>query len=164
MRGTETQTTLGEITITTYNNANGHIFYNLADKEAIDTFFDTYGVCWMYGIDEENERVFLPRNNWFMQVTTDISSVNKFNEAGMPNIVGEVGPIGQSGTVASGAFFKGPSVGPLSNDGQWDPSAKFDASRCSSVYGKSDTVQPASSNKLLYIVVGNAEQKLLLQM
>ncbi len=157
--GTETQTTLGEITITTYNNANGHIFYNLADKEAIDTFFDTYGVCWMYGIDEENERVFLPRNNWFMQVTTDISSVNKFNEAGVPNIVGEVGPIGQSGTVASGAFFKGPSVGPLSNDGQWDPSAKFDASRCSSVYGKSDTVQPASSNKLLYIVVGNTEQE-----
>ena len=42
---------------------------------------------------------------------------------------------------------------------EWDPSAKFDASRCSSVYGKSDTVQPASSNKLLYIVVGNTEQE-----
>lgn len=157
--GIETQTTLGEITITTYNNANGHIFYNLADKEAIDTFFDTYGVCWMYGIDEENERVFLPRNNWFMQVTTDTSKVGQYIEAGLPNIEGKIGAIGAVGFVASGAFYDAGNGGSLSNSGEADKNAGFDASRFNKIYGKSDTVQPASVVNALYIVVGNNEQK-----
>ena len=35
----------------------------------------------------------------------------------------------------------------------------FDASRSSSIYGNSNTVQPPSSNKLLYYVVGNTVQE-----
>ena len=59
--GTPTQTTLGDSTITTYNNANGHIFYDIADKDTVDTYFESTGIAWFYGVDTTNERIFLPR-------------------------------------------------------------------------------------------------------
>ncbi len=58
MREQKLKTTLGETTITTYNNANGHIFYDIADKDIVDAYFASTGIAWFYGIDEENERVF----------------------------------------------------------------------------------------------------------
>lgn len=61
--GEETQVTLGSTTITMYVNANGHQFYNIADKDAVDTWYNTYGIAWYYGVDEENERIFLPRKD-----------------------------------------------------------------------------------------------------
>ena len=57
-------------THTTIRNSNGHQFYNIANKEAIDEFYNTYGIAEFYGIDEENERVFLPRNDWFDVIGT----------------------------------------------------------------------------------------------
>lgn len=42
-------------------HANGHQFYNIADKSTIDDFYKENGEAWLYGIDTENERVFLPR-------------------------------------------------------------------------------------------------------
>lgn len=62
---TPTEVTLGENTITMYINANGHQFYDIANKEAIDTWYNTYGIAWFYGIDEENECIWLPRNKYF---------------------------------------------------------------------------------------------------
>jgi hypothetical protein len=59
--GTATETTLGDNTVTMYVNSNGHQFYNISDKDAIDTWYNTYGIADFYGVDTENERVFLPR-------------------------------------------------------------------------------------------------------
>ena len=67
--GTETQTTLGDSTITTYNNANGHIFYDIADKSVVDAFYESLGVAWFYGIDTTNERIFLPRGKNYLAFT-----------------------------------------------------------------------------------------------
>lgn len=157
--GTETQTTLGETTITTYNNANGHIFYDIADKDIVDAYFASTGIAWFYGIDEENERVFLPRNNWFMQVTTDTSKVGQYIEAGLPNIEGEM-ITSQDKDTNTGCVKR------VSTDGWGTTSSgrtrywnRIDASGSSEIYGKSDTVQPASVVNALYIVVGNNEQK-----
>lgn len=61
----ETEVTLGENAITIFKHNNGHQFFNIADKAIVDTFFDTFGIADFYGVDEENERVFLPRNKWF---------------------------------------------------------------------------------------------------
>ena len=66
--GTETQTKLGEATITTYNNSNGHIFYDIADKAAVDAFYEALGVAWFYGVDTTNERIFLPRGKNYVAV------------------------------------------------------------------------------------------------
>ena len=63
-QGTETLVTLGENTITMYVNSNGHQFFDIADKETVDTFYNSTGVAWFYGIDTENESIFLPRNDY----------------------------------------------------------------------------------------------------
>lgn len=44
-----------------YTNPNGHIFYDIADKDIVDNYFASTGIAWLYGIDSENERIFLPR-------------------------------------------------------------------------------------------------------
>lgn len=82
--GTQTLTTLGSNQITTYNNSNGHIYFNIADKAAVDTYFNTYGVAWYYGIDEENERILMPRNNYFFRNAT--SNPGGLNLPGAPDI------------------------------------------------------------------------------
>ena len=62
---TSNDVTLGESTLTMFVNDNGHKFYNIADKSIIDVFYEAYGIADFYGIDEENERVYLPRNKYF---------------------------------------------------------------------------------------------------
>lgn len=59
---TETET-VNEVTVKV--NSNGHKFYNIADKASIDAFYNTMGTAWFYGIDTENERIFLPRDKYF---------------------------------------------------------------------------------------------------
>ena len=171
---TATQTTLGSSTITIYTNANGLQFYNIADKGVIDTWFNSTGVADFYGIDEANERIFLPRNNKFWQFTTNTDEVNDYVEAGLPTHTHTRGTMEISGWAgmgeshgAGGAFnpTHGSAVGGnTSTGGSTDWGFDFYASRTwtgstsapdNALYGKSNTVQPASSKKLLYYVVGN---------
>lgn len=155
---TSTETVNG---VTVKVHSNGHKFYNIADKDAIDNFFNTMGTAWFYGVDTENERVFLPRNNWFEQATTDESEVGNFVEAGLPNITGSISINTGSGIgSANGAFSSyggGNWIGGGANTAA--RGANFDASLSSSIYGKSDTVQPNAVKKLLYICVGNTESQ-----
>lgn len=157
--GESTQTQLGDNTITTYKNANGHIFYDIADKETVDTYFESTGVAWFYGVDTVNERIFLPRNNWFFQ-NGNSTKVGQYNEAGLPNIntvteclitatsVDSSGPIQKSNDLP--ANFQG-------GYGDFLRKAIFDASLSNEIYGNSDTVQPPSVNCIVYMVVGNTE-------
>ena len=137
-------------------HSNGHKFYNIADKTAIDNFFNTMGSAWFYGVDTENERIFLPRNNYFEQVTCNISEVGQSAEAGLPNIVGSITyhPLHTS-SVLNGAFISGAkrTTGTGSTGEARDMT--FDASLSNPIYGKSATVQPNAVKKLLYICVGN---------
>ena len=145
-------------------NVNGHKFYPISKKSAIDEMYNSNGIADFYGIDEENERVFLPRNKFFHQLTDDVSKVNEMIEAGLPNISGWVSFNGiDPGTHmgdAGGVFSKfnwaayGGNHGNTSSGGI---TFEFNASRSSSIYGKSTTVQPPSSLKLLYYCVGNTQ-------
>lgn len=65
-------------------------------------------------------------------------------EAGLPNITGVVGAIGKTGAQYTGAFYYHSVSGALSNSGEADYNAGFNASRCSAIYGNSTTVQPPS--------------------
>ena len=149
-------------------HSNGHKFYNIADKANIDSFFSTMGSAWFYGIDTENERIFLPRNNWFEQVG-GIDEVGDSVEAGLPNITGGVrvggykkdaiggytkGALSYSGTGgASDDFYGG------SGNGFTHVDVALNASSSNPIYGNSDTVQPNAVKKLLYICVGNTESQ-----
>jgi hypothetical protein len=159
--GVATETTLGDNTVTMYVNSNGHQFYNISDKDAIDTWFNTYGIADFYGVDTENQRVFLPRNKYFMQLTVDTTKVNEMNKAGLPNITGSIGDIWATNTLnSSGALAKTTTSGTKASTGSANTyTVSVNASNSNSIYGNSDTVQPPSSNKLLYYVVGNTEQE-----
>lgn len=66
-------------------------------------------------------------------------------EAGIPNITGNFGCVYYDGAAfGNGAFRKESSSGSLAGAGAYGYWISFDASRSSSIYGKSDTVQPAS--------------------
>ena len=165
--GTETQTKLGEATITTYNNSNGHIFYDIADKSTVDAYFESTGEAWFYGIDTTNERIFLPRTTRF-QYTSDTSKVGEYQEAGLPNIEGSAsgnqtnGMFWDNGTpFTSGAFKTGSKLSGHGMAGGGGTTGavplNFDASASNPIYGNSDTVTPSATNMLLYMVVGNTD-------
>jgi len=75
---------LGDETITGYVHPNGHIFYDIADKDKVDTFFNQYGIAWFYGLDEENKKVFLPRNNYFFK--NALINPGEYNTATLPSL------------------------------------------------------------------------------
>lgn len=78
------------------------------------------------------------------------SSAGVVHEAGLPNITGKIcgGWMSGYGVFANADFVN------VSGDGHGRPpsdSCFFDASRCSSIYGKSETVQPKSYTVRYYI-------------
>lgn len=156
-QATSSSVTLGSNAVTIWTHSNGHMYYDISEKEAIDTFFNSMGMAWYYGVDTENKRIFLPRNNWFEQSAT--SGQGGYIDAGLPNITGgnlfyESGASGFYGAIYNSGTGWG-SKGSSDND---NPVGKFDASRSNNIYGKSSTVQPKAVKKLLYICVGNRLQ------
>jgi microcystin-dependent protein len=78
----------------------------------------------------------------FIEGTTTTSDVGKKLEAGLPNITGQLAPYDSTAEAYTGAFlFVGTSNGVTSN---WREIRRggIDASRSSSLYGASATVQP----------------------
>lgn len=141
-------------------NANGHKFYDIVNKSDIDNFFNTMGFAWFYGIDIENERIFLPRNNYFEQATADLLEVGQCVEAGLPNITGTW----TNGAGLDGGFIGSGALKTISNPSSYGGGHTtttgtcglgFDASLSNQIYGSSSTVQPNAVKKLLYICVGN---------
>ena len=152
--GNITINALEEITIIK-THSNGHKFYDIKDKDKIDEIYSQTGVAWYYGIDEENERILLPRNDFFFQNNKE---VGEYIEAGLPNITATW----FSGlTIDSEAYGTGAVKGVYATNrnntytnekgGYWD----FNASRANPIYGNNITVQPPSVGTAIYIVVGN---------
>ena len=87
----------------------------------------------------------------FLEGVTSVSAAKQTKAAGLPNITGHF-PSESGYTNPSGAFYKGSgSYGEGDGGNGTDEWIYFDASRSSSVYGKSTTVQPASYT-VMYIM------------
>ena len=138
--------------------ADGRYIADISQKSAVDELFSTTGVADFYILDETNNEFYLPRSKWFNQFTLDTDLVNNFNEAGLPNITANSGLRFRSNEgTPTGAFtsfgyttINAGGSSPVRFDG-----LNFDASLSNPIYGKSDSVQPPSSNKLLYYKVGD---------
>lgn len=107
-------------------------------RETYSELFEKYGIT--YGAGNGTTTFNLPdlrdRTIWG---AVDFGYI----EAGLPNITGYINAGGLSGS-SSGAFYDSGSTW-YGHDGGWTTSAKgFDASRSSSIYGNSATVQPPS--------------------
>lgn len=156
--------------LTYTQNSNKHRFYDIADKATFDNIFGITGECWYYGIDTTNERIFLPRSTRFRNGTS--SDVGGYQAAGLPNITGHVR---KSNTLAAEEFFGecvncdigGAFSGEFGSQNQVSDASgvqtaltglNFDASRSSSIYGASNTVEYSSTKLIPYMVVGNVAQ------
>lgn len=76
LAGTETTITVGEYSFTGYKNANGHIYFDIANKNTVDNIYTSTGKAWYYGIDTANERIFLPRVKNALVGMTDIANTS----------------------------------------------------------------------------------------
>lgn len=75
---------LGDTTISMYVNSNGHQFYNIQDKDIVDAFYETCGSAWFYGVDTENECIFLPRYDYVsLNIKDKIPVVGNGNALGL---------------------------------------------------------------------------------
>ena len=143
---------------TATKNPNGHIFYDIADKATVDEIFSQRGEAWFYGVDTENERIFLPRGTR-SQYTVNTDETGDYVEAGLPNIKSEAALAYEDDNPTYDVppfVYAGISGNTAGGAGQ-QRAYSFDASTANPIYGKSDTVQPYATKKLLYIVVGNVK-------
>ena len=126
----------------------------------------TYGVCGKFVYDSVNNTVRLPKITGFTEGTTDLTALGDLVEAGLPNITGSSTYSGNSyGLVTSGAYTEGAFyIGSTSRVYSWASAASanvgrdllFDASRSSSIYGNSTTVQPQTIKVLYYICIATS--------
>ena len=86
--GTATRITVGGYQFDASVNSNGHIYYNISDKAVIDNIYSAYGVAWYFGVDTTNERIVMPRDNYFFRTPLDTSTFapGSFNYPGAPAI------------------------------------------------------------------------------
>lgn len=150
---TETET-VNEVTVKV--NSNGHKFYDIADKTAIDEFYNSLGSAWFYGVDTENERIFLPRDKYF--------AVN-----GVAPVVGNGMTLGfTDGTNNAGLSANSESVGYLGKQGYGTSVGTTQVTdSLASRITVGITTDPtksgieahltANKDKYLYICVGNTE-------
>lgn len=154
--GTKSET-IGSTTIEYATATDGHKIVLADQEEAVSAIFAETGVAWYYILDTENKRFKLPRTKWAF--TGLRNTVGNFVEAGLPNIIGAMGQQGNRAGVADalGAFYGEGSTGCADASGAVavPQVLRFDASRSSEVYGKSDTVQPNATEQYLYFYVGN---------
>ena len=124
------------------------------------TSVNTYGVCGKFVYDSVNNTVRLPKVTGILEGTTDVTALGDLVEAGLPNITGEVAFKGQAGGnqyQASGAFSYieyGNAGSDQGKNAYWR--ADFNASRSSSIYGNSSTVQPQTIKCHYYIVIATS--------
>ena len=130
----------------------GYLLCNGAavSRTTFANLFKVIGTLW--GAGDGSTTFNLPDfNNRFIEGTTDTTKVGKKLEAGLPNITGYFAGWNIIKEV-SGCFFQenyqnhvGGTVDPYGNK------ISLDASRSSSVYSKSNSVQPASCYTLMII-------------
>ena len=145
------------------------------------TAISTYGQCAKWAVDTVNEKFKVPtiKDGAFLQQALSNSELGKAYNAGLPNITGRINyamPINNSFTslslaTADGSFYSGQAVSSRPNltaSGSTDISnagleAIFNASRSSSIYGNSSTVQPNAVTVRYFVCVasGSVNQSMM---
>lgn len=167
----ETETIDG-IAITFCRAEDGHKICPAGQEANVQALYEKTGVAWYYILDTENKQFKLPRTKHAFTGLRD--EVGKYVPAGLPNITAtfaqytpNVGDLPVA--VATGAAYgvRQASVKTYSasiiDSGSDNTQIAIDASRSSSVYGNSNTVQPKSTQMYLYFYVGNFERDALEQ-
>ena len=121
----------------------------------------SYGVCGKFVYDSIENTVRLPKITGILEGTTDLTALGDLIEAGLPNITGQIGHGVTDGYGNTDNGFITASLYSANNRAQGGAGFRvedwsFDASRSSSIYGNSTTVQPQAIKVLYYIVVATS--------
>lgn len=138
------------------------------DEASWQASVTTYGECGKFVYDSVNNTLRLPKVASFVQATTTANELGTLVEAGAPNIqanyIGDnVGTIDlNAGGSVEGAFVANVGAYRIIAQSTYDPTGAaqlgLDASRSSSVYGNSNTIQPQAIKYYFYIVVGTVSK------
>lgn len=150
--------TISGTTIQFYLADDGHKICPASEESNVTAIYNATDVAWYYIIDTTNQRFKLPRTKFGF--TGIRSGVGNYVEAGVPNITGGFTTDPNGGVISGNAFYSGGTSG---TNGYGTAifglrAIYLDASRSSSVYGNSDTVQPKATEMYLYFYVGNFTQ------
>lgn len=159
---TPTTETVAGYTVSVYTGHSGKKITIPTYETAVSNIYTATGVAWYYILDIPNKRFKLPRTKFGFNGLRD--TVGKYIEAGLPNITGEI--IGSSSrgiaSSANGCFYIDTKQGTVStNTPNERGNVYMDASRSSSIYGNSTTVQEPATQMYLYFYVGNFTQTAL---
>ena len=121
------------------------------------SYVNTYGSCGKFVYNSTNNTVRLPKVSNILEGTTDITALGDLVEAGLPNITGTFSGSGEGSSYATGAFYSaGAGAYVYNQNSDRDNQYGLDASRSSSIYGNSITVQPQTIKVLYYIVIATS--------
>lgn len=153
--------TINGTTIQFYLADDGHKICPASEESNVSAIYNATGVAWYYIIDTANTRFKLPRTQFAF--TGIRNGVGAFVDAGLPNITGNLTSVYGGGYIAAdGALKVNGSAGTGGGSSGSNPQKiNLDASRSSSIYGNSDTVQPKATEMYLYFYVGNFTQTAL---
>lgn len=126
-----------------------------------------YGVCGKFVYDSTANTLRLPKVTGFIEGTLNATALGDLVEAGLPNITGTFNTNGSeyenfsdSTSVTINGAFSGYwrtqyNIEQKSGTARYVSGFNFDASRSSSLYGNSNTVQPQAIKGFIYMVVSN---------
>ena len=161
--------TINGITISYWLASDGHkivgtVGGDVYEQNIIDVYNQT-GVAWYYLLDTANHRFKLPRTKFGFTGLRD--NVGNYVAPGLPNITGTAYNTTRNAAAPylpskTGALY---NVSGLGEVGHWTAPANYnsdesftlglDASRSSSIYGNSTTVQSPATQMYLYFYVGH---------
>lgn len=113
------------------------------------------GFCPFYSSGDGSTNFRTPKFAPYQQIAVASDSIGQYHQAGLPNITGTFTEHGNtSGMTCTGAFTGEERIGLGSNSGGASDGGRvtMKASRSSSVYGRSSTVQPESHEWVLCVV------------
>ena len=146
--------TINGITIRSFIASDGHKICLANEETDIDAVYNATGVAWYYILDTENKRFKLPRTQFAFTGLRD--TVGNYIEAGLPNITATWRS--SQDLQQTGAAYRINTSQSGYGGSKYGSDTGFDASRSSSIYGNSDTVQPKATEMYLYFYIGNFTQ------
>ena len=151
--GVQESETIGSYTITYMLAPDGHKIVNTSGEETVANIYNSTGIGWYYIIDTTTQQFKLPRTKFAFE-SGSTSEIGEYVEPGLPNITGTFNPDGYYSNENISGAFSNPgtrarrAVGTGTDNTSYQ--INFNASRSSSIYGNSTTVQPPATKMLLY--------------
>ena len=144
---------------TFYNDWLVGVRLNTCTYEEYQSDIDNYGKCVKFGLDTASGKFKVPTipDGTHIQQAMSDEELGKSYNAGLPNITGNFNALQFTSTFQpTGCFSQGTNInnqGGNAGNAQGSQDFSIDASRSSSIYGNSTTVQPESIALRFFVVV-----------